>query len=85
MWFLQQESRFLIHAYVVAAIFSVAGWNYVSTRSGRLQRLTATTVVGTSTHVVDVVSPVSGFQIERPPSNVELVFQSTGQRIYRVD
>jgi hypothetical protein len=182
MWFLQQESRFLIHAYVVAAIFSVAGWNYVSTRSSRLQRLTATTVVGTSilygllmivrlqtenlhavvspsfaqlkrareipylasfdylnsdpsvktilildrsvppydsqkpyvkpvgqwgeltlpqisssletlphvrelhvTHVVDVVSPVSGFQIERPPSNVELVFQSTGQRIYRVD
>jgi 4-amino-4-deoxy-L-arabinose transferase-like glycosyltransferase len=68
IWFLQQESRFLIHAYVVAAIFSVAGWNYVSTRSGRLQRLTATTVVGTSTHVVDVVSPVSGFQIERPPS-----------------
>jgi hypothetical protein len=37
------------------------------------------------THILDVVSPVSGFQIERPPSNFELVFQSTGQRIYRVD
>jgi hypothetical protein len=37
------------------------------------------------THVLDVVSSVSGFQIEHPPSNFELVFQSTGQRIYRVD
>ena len=183
LWFFtQQESRFLIHVYVVAAIFSVAGWNYVSARYGRLQRLTAATVVGISilygllmivraqtenlhavvspnfaqfrspreipylasfgylnsdpsvkkilildrsvppyylrkpyvkpvgqwgeltlpeisnsleavpharelhvTHVLDVVSPVSGFQIERPLSNFELVFQSTGQRIYRVD
>jgi Dolichyl-phosphate-mannose-protein mannosyltransferase len=183
MWFFtQQESRFLIHAYVVAAIFSVAGWNYVSARCGRLQRFTAAAVVGISilygllmivrgqtenlravvspnfaqlrrargipylasfdylnsdpsvkrilildrsvppyysrksyvkpvgqwgeltlpqistgletlphvrelhiTHVLDVVSPVSGFQIERPPSNFELIFQSTDQRIYRVD
>jgi hypothetical protein len=183
MWFFtQQESRFLIHVYVVAAIFSVVGWNYVSTRCSRLQRLTAAAVVGVSilygllmivreqtenlhavlspnfaqlrrvreipylasfdylnsdpsvkkilildrsvppyysqkpyvkpvgqwgeltlpqistglealpharelhiTHVLDVVSPVSGFQIEHPPSNFELVFQSTGQRIYRVD
>ena len=183
MWFFtQQESRFLIHVYVVAAIFSVAGWNYVSVRFGRLQQLTAAVVVVISilygllmivraqtenlhavvspnfaqfrrtseipylasfdylnsdasvkkilildrsvppyylrkpyvkpvgqwgelslpeisnslealpharelhvTHVLDVVSPLSGFQIERPPSNCELVFQSTGQRIYRVD
>jgi hypothetical protein len=183
LWFFtQQESRFLIHAYVVAAIFPVAGWNYVSTRYSRLQRLTAAAVAGISilygllmivraqtenlhavvspnfaqfrsaheipylasfdylnsdasvkkilildrsvppyylrkpyvkpvgqwgeltlpqilnslealpharelhvTHILDVVSPVSGFQIERPPSNFELVFQSSGQRIYRVD
>jgi hypothetical protein len=37
------------------------------------------------THVLDVVSPVSAFQIEHPASNFELVFQSTGQRVYRVD
>jgi hypothetical protein len=183
MWFFtQQESRFLIHVYVVAAIFSVAGWNYVSVRLGRLQQLTAAVVVGISilygllmivraqtenlhavvspnfaqfrrareipylasfnylnndpsvkkilildrsvppyysrkpyvkpvgqwgeltlpqisnsletlpharelhvTHILDVISPVSGFQIEHPPFNFELVFQSTGQRIYRVD
>jgi hypothetical protein len=184
MWFFtQQESRFLIHAYVVAAIFSVVGWNYVSARCGRLQRLTAAALVGVSilygllmivreqtenlhavvspnfaqlrrtreipylasfdylnsdssvkkilildhsvpppyysqnpyvkpvgqwgeltlpqistglealpharelhiTHVLDVVSSVSGFQIEHPPSNFELVFQSMGQRVYRVD
>jgi len=183
MWFYtQQESRFLIHVYVVAAIFSVAGWKYVSDRCGRVQRLTAGTVVGISilygllmivraqtenlhavvspnfaqfrrareipylasfdylnsdpsvkkilildrsvppyysrksyvkpvgqwgeltlpqisnsletlprarelhvTHILDVISPVSGFQIKRPPSNFELVFQSTAQRIYRVD
>ena len=183
MWFFtQQESRFLIHVYVVAAIFSMVGWNYVSVRCGRLQRLTAAAVVCVSilygllmiaraqtenlhavvspnfaqlrrereipylasfdylnsdqsvkkilildrsvppyysqkpyvkpvgqwgeltlsqistglealpharelhiTHVLDVVSPVSGFQIEHPPSNFELVFQSMGQRIYRVD
>jgi hypothetical protein len=183
IWFFtQQESRFLIHVYVVAAIFSVAGWNDVSARYGRLQRITAAALVAVSilygllmivraqtenlhavvspnfaqfrsareipylasfeylnsdasvkkilildrsvppyylrkpyvkpvgqwdelslpgistslealprarelhvTHILDVVSPVSGFQIERPPSNFELVFQSTGQRIYRVD
>ena len=183
IWFFtQQESRFLIPVYVVAAIFSVVGWNYVSARCGRLQRLTAACVVGISilyglvmiasaqienlravvspdfaqlrrtreipylasfdylnndpsvrkilildrsvtpyysrkpylkpvgqwgevtlpgiatspealpharefhvSHVLDVVSPVSGFQIEVPPSNFELVFQSMGQRIYRVD
>jgi len=183
IWFFtQQESRFLIHVYVVAAIFSVAGWGYVSARYGKLQRLTAAAVVGISvlygllmiirsqtenlhavvspsfaqfrrareipylasfdylnsdpsvkkilildrsvppyysrkpyvkpfgqwgeltlpqisnsleplrnvrelhvTHVLDVVSPVSGFQIDHPDSNLELVFQSEGQRIYRVD
>lgn len=182
MWFFtQQESRFLIPVYVVAAVFSVVGWNYVSARCGRLQRLTAASVVGISilyglvmiasaqienlravvshdfaqlrrtreipylasfnylnndpsvrkilildrsvppfysrkpyikpvgqwgeltlpqisnsletlpragelhvTHVLDVVSPVSGFQIERPGSDLELVFQSAGQRVYRV-
>jgi hypothetical protein len=183
MWFFtQQESRFLIHVYVVAAIFSVAGWNYVSVRYGKLQRLTAAAVVGVSilygllmivraqsenlhaivsrnfahvrrtreipylasfdylnsdpsvkkvlildrsvptfysrkayvkpvgqwgeltlpqisnslemlpharelhiTHILDVVSPVSGFQIEHSVSNFELVFQSTDQRIYRIN
>jgi hypothetical protein len=49
MWFFtQQESRFLIPVYVVAAIFSVVGWSYVSARRGRLQRLTAASVVGIS-------------------------------------
>jgi hypothetical protein len=183
LWFVtQQESRFLIHVYVVAAVFSVIGWNYVSARCGRLQRLTAAVMIGISilyglvmivraqtddlcavvspnfaqfrgardipylpsfdylnndpsvkkilildrsvtpyysskpyvkpvgqwgeltlpqisnglealphareldvTHVLDVVSSVSGFQIERPASNFELVFQSTGQRIYRIN
>jgi hypothetical protein len=181
-FFTQQESRFLIHVYVVAAILSVAGWNYDFARYGRLQRLTAAAVVGISilygllmivraqaenlravgsqsfaqfrrereipylasfdylnsdtsvkkilildrsvppyysrkpylkpvgqwgeltlpqisnslealphvrelhvTHVLEVVSPVSGFQLEHPPSDFKLVFQSTGQRIYRVD
>jgi len=37
------------------------------------------------THVLDVISPVSGFQIERPDPDLKLVFESTGQRIYRVD
>ena len=49
MWFFtQQESRFLIPVYVVAAIFSVVGWNYVSARCSRLQRLTAASVAGIS-------------------------------------
>jgi hypothetical protein len=182
MWFFtQQESRFLVTVYVVAAIFSVVGWNYISARCGRMQRVTAAAVVGISvlygllmifgaqleslhavispnfaqlrrereipylasfdylntdpsvkkilildrsvppfysrkpyvkpvgqwgeltlsqisnsletipharelhvTHVLDVISPVSGFQIERPDPDLKLVFEWTGQRIYRV-
>lgn len=182
LWFVtQQESRFLIPAYVVAVIFSVAGWNYVSERCGNLQRWTAGVIVGVSvfyglfmigsgqadslravvspayaqakkqreipylasfeylnatadvqkvlildrsvlpyylhksyvkpigqwgeqtvpgvttglaalrqerelqiTHVLDVVSRVSGFQIENPPPDLKLVYESPDQRIYRV-
>jgi len=32
----------------MAAIFSMVGWNYVSVRCGRLQRLTAAALVGVS-------------------------------------
>lgn len=39
-WFItMQESRYLIHVYVIAAIFGVAGWKYVlrvATRFGRI-------------------------------------------------
>jgi hypothetical protein len=36
------------------------------------------------THVLDVVSPVSGFQIQNPPPGLKLVFERPDQRIYRV-
>ena len=36
------------------------------------------------THVLDVVSPVSGFQIQDPPIEMKLVFETPDQRIYRV-
>jgi hypothetical protein len=183
LWFLtQQESRFLIPVYAIAAIFSVAGWSYVSQRCGKLQRWTAGVIVAVSlsyglfmicsgqadnlravfspayaqekrqreipylgsfeylnatpevkevlildrsvppfylrktyvkpvgqwgeltppgittgpaalnlkhelhiTHVLDVVSPVSGFQIQNPPPpDLKLVFEAPDQRIYRV-
>lgn len=49
LWFVtQQESRFLIPVYVIAAILSVAGWRYVQQRTGNLQRCTAAITVGIS-------------------------------------
>lgn len=36
------------------------------------------------THVLDVVSPVSGFQIQNPPPDLKLEFEAPNQRIYRV-
>jgi hypothetical protein len=182
LWFVtQQESRFLIPVYVIAAIFSVAGWNYIREHCGNLQRWTAAVIVGLSvlyglfmigsgqadswravfspayaqakkqretpylasfeylngtsavrrvlildrsvppyylrksyvkpigqwgeqtlpgvtiglaalrqerelqiTHVLDVVSPLSGFQIENPSPELNLVFETPDQRIYRV-
>lgn len=182
LWYLtQQESRFLIHVYVIGAVFSVAGWHYVAANGGRFRRLLAAALVAVSisygsfmigssqtdnlravfsrqyaeirrareipylasfrylnsdplvrkvlildrsvppyysdkayvkpvgqwgeltvpgvstslealpyvhqldiTHILDVVSPVSGFQIQNPAANLVLVFQSENQRIYRV-
>jgi hypothetical protein len=182
LWYLtQQESRFLIHVYVIGAVFSVAGWNYVAANGHRLSRLLAAvlvtisisyglfmiessqsddlravfspqyaeirrkrdipylasfeylntepavqkvlildrsvppyysdkayvkpvgqwgelTVPGASTslealryaresgvtHVLDVVSPISDFQIKNPAIGLTMVFQSTNQRIYRI-
>jgi hypothetical protein len=182
-WYLtQQESRFLIPVYVIAAVFSVAGWSHIEVRFGKLQRWTAAilvaisisyglymiagvqsenvraalyrkyaeakrqrdipylasfeylnrdpsaknvlildrsvppyylqksylkpvgqwgelTVAGAATslavlprahelgisHVLDVISPVSGFQIQNPSPDLTLEFQSADQRIYRVN
>jgi hypothetical protein len=182
-WYLtQQESRFLIPVYVIAAVFSVAGWKHIEARFGELQRWTAATLVGISisyglymiagvqsenlraalspkyaelkrqrdipslfsfeylnrdpfaknvlildrsvppyylqksyvkpvgqwgeltvagastslavlprahelgiSHVLDVISPVSGFQIQNPSPDLTLEFQSSDQRIYRVN
>jgi hypothetical protein len=45
-WFYtEQESRFLIHIYVLAAIFGVAGWGYVVRVTPRLGRLLAVLTV----------------------------------------
>ena len=47
LWFVtQQESRFLIHVYVIAAVFSVAGWNYIALRTH--SRILAATLVAVS-------------------------------------
>jgi 4-amino-4-deoxy-L-arabinose transferase-like glycosyltransferase len=49
VWFLtQQESRFLIHAYALAAIFAVTGWRYVQLQRARLLSFLSCTVVATS-------------------------------------
>jgi hypothetical protein len=183
LWFLtQQESRFLIPVYALSAIFSVAGWSYISERCGRLHRWTAGLIVAVSifyglfmicsgqadnlravfspayaeakrqheipyfasfqylnatplvknvlildcsvtpyylhrsyvkpvgqwgeltlpgvttasaavkldhelhiTHILDVVSSVSGFQIQNPPADLKLVFEAPDQRIYSVE
>jgi hypothetical protein len=37
------------------------------------------------THVLDVVSPASGFLIENPTPALTMVFESVSQRIYRVE
>jgi hypothetical protein len=37
------------------------------------------------THVLDVVSSVSDFQVKSPPAGLTLVFQSAAQRVYRVN
>src|SRR5580658_2723486 len=183
LWYLtEQESRFLIHVYVIGAVFSVAGWNYAVANGGKLARVLAAVLVGISisyglfmigrmqrddlraaispryaamkrqrdipylasfeylnsepsvrevlildrsvpayysnkayikpegqwgersvpgastslealqearqlgvTHVLDVVSSVSDFQVKSPPAGLTLVFQSAEQRVYRVN
>ena len=183
LWYLtEQESRFLIHVYVIGAVFSVAGWNYGVANGGKLARVLAAVLVGISisyglfmigrmqrddlraaispryaamkrqrdipylasfeylnsepsvrevlildrsvpayysdkayikpegqwgersvpgastslealqearqlgaTHVLDVVSSVSDFQVKSPPAGLTLVFQSAEQRVYRVN
>jgi hypothetical protein len=183
LWYLtEQESRFLIHVYVIGAVFSVAGWNYAVANGGKLARVLAAVLVGISisyglfmigrmqrddlraaispryaamkrqrdipylasfeylnsepsvrevlildrsvpayysnkayikpegqwgersvpgastslealqearqlgvTHVLDVVSSVSDFQLKSPPAGLTLVFQSAEQRVYRVN
>ena len=37
------------------------------------------------THVLDVVSSVSDFQVKSPPAGLTLVFQSAEQRVYRLN
>ncbi|HET6930759.1 MAG TPA: hypothetical protein VFI45_10605 [Candidatus Acidoferrum sp.] len=48
-WFLtQQESRFLIHVYVIAAVFGVIGWHHCELFGGRIRRFVAGLLVGVS-------------------------------------
>jgi hypothetical protein len=48
-WFVtQQESRFLIHAYALGAIFSVIGWRYVLQQRARASSLLCAVVVASS-------------------------------------
>jgi hypothetical protein len=49
VWFLVgQDPRYVIHVFVIAAIFSVLGWNYVSLTALRLGRLLAALAVACS-------------------------------------
>jgi dolichyl-phosphate-mannose-protein mannosyltransferase len=49
LWFAtQQESRFLIHVYAIAAVFSVAGWKYIATRTEIFSRVLAVMIVAVS-------------------------------------
>jgi hypothetical protein len=49
LWFVtQQESRFLIHVYVIGAVFAVTGWRFVSAAGSRHLRVLACTVVAVS-------------------------------------
>jgi len=48
-WFwTQQESRFLIHVYVIAAIFAVIGWRYLALRPSRYAQLLSSVTVACS-------------------------------------
>ena len=48
-WFLtQQESRFLIHVYAIAAVLGVMGWRQCELYGGRIERAMACLLVGVS-------------------------------------
>jgi len=48
-WFVtQQESRFLIHVYVLGAIFAVLGWRQVSARGNAVARMLAVALIAVS-------------------------------------
>jgi hypothetical protein len=48
-WFVtQQESRFLIHVYILATIFSVLGWRLAVSTGSQLTRILAVSIVFTS-------------------------------------
>jgi hypothetical protein len=48
-WFLtQQESRFLIHVYAIAAVLGVIGWRHCQFFGGRIERAAAGLLVGVS-------------------------------------
>ena len=49
IWFVtQQESRFLIHVYVLGAVFAVLGWTYVLESAGRYSRFLVAVAVAIS-------------------------------------
>ncbi|MFZ3214980.1 MAG: hypothetical protein WA192_02870 [Candidatus Acidiferrales bacterium] len=49
LWFVtEQESRFLVHVYVLGAVFAVAGWSYVADNGGKLARGFAAALVAVS-------------------------------------
>src|SRR6267378_2798399 len=49
MWFVtQQESRFLIHVYVIGAVFSVIGWRHAASSGQSTSRVLAGTIVAIS-------------------------------------
>lgn len=49
VWFVtQQESRFIIHVYVLGAIFAVLGWRQVSSRGNAAARMLAVAVIAVS-------------------------------------
>ena len=47
-FFTMQESRYLIHVYVVAAVFGICGWNYILRNTGRLAASLSYTLVAIS-------------------------------------
>jgi hypothetical protein len=49
VWFFtMQESRYLIHVYVIAAVFGICGWNYILRNTRRLASALSYAVVATS-------------------------------------